>query len=370
MMRPLQNKVAALKPLIESSEGLHFTAYLSNRGDISGPKNQLKEAINQSYEWLSPVMTSEERNRFLDPLDALVRDSKILKQIRGNVGVFRNDHSIRVINIPIDISPSCQVATSFHVKPLLKWIQQDPEFLLLNLTDDAAHLYFGSLNSFKLIDSVLFPIKEAPHNYIVDSQEAASIINDWIYEVTQLAKPKLFMMGNPDLLKIVKRSLNYPDLHLAPIHIDSRKNNLVDICFSIRDQLKLQSQNLIESALLEYRLAEQSNRTRKNIFQIARAVVQGKVRKLIITDELNIYGKIDRKSGGLAIHPFDLDHEDDDILDDLAQIVLSKGGQIVIASRDQTPKGRPILAILDEDGYEVENSFGLKDSNFFEERLG
>ncbi len=92
----------------------------------------------------------------------------------------------------------------------------------------------------------------------------------------------------------------------------------------------------------------------KNIFQIARAVVRGQVRKLVIMEDISIFGKIDRKSGGLAIHPFDQDHEDDDILDDLAQMVLSQGGEVIVAPRDQIPKGRPILAILEDDGTDLE----------------
>ena len=83
------------------------------------------------------------------------------------------------------------------------------------------------------------------------------------------------------------------------------------------------------------------------------------MRKIIVTDELSIFGKIDPKSGGLAIHPFDLDHEDDCILDDLAQMVLSQGGEVIVAKRDEIPKGRPILAILDD---EVVVSNALDDS--------
>ncbi len=54
------------------------------------------------------------------------------------------------------------------------------------------------------------------------------------------------------------------------------------------------------------------------------------------------------------MHPIDLNHEDDCILDDLAQMVLSQGGEVVIAKRSEIPKGRPILAILDDDGLLLE----------------
>ncbi|MEZ4871955.1 MAG: hypothetical protein R2827_06875 [Bdellovibrionales bacterium] len=69
---------------------------------------------------------------------------------------------------------------------------------------------------------------------------------------------------------------------------------------------------------------------------------------MIVSDGIQIFGKICKKTGGLSINPVHLDHEDDDLLDDLAQLVLAKGGRVVVASADQIPKGRPILAILNE----------------------
>lgn len=49
---------------------------------------------------------------------------------------------------------------------------------------------------------------------------------------------------------------------------------------------------------------------------------------------------------GQAIHPVELDHEDDDILDDLAQAVLTAGGEVIVAPKDQLPTTSPVLAIL------------------------
>jgi hypothetical protein len=107
---------------------------------------------------------------------------------------------------------------------------------------------------------------------------------------------------------------------------------------------------------MEFYQAEDLNLAIKNIFQIAKAAIKGKVRKLVIADGINIFGKIDRKSGGLSIHPTHLDHEDDDILDDLAQEVLAQGGEVVVASRDEIPKGRPALAILERPDSELSTS--------------
>lgn len=378
----LTSKQTTLKPLLESKDGVHLTAYLVNRGDLIDLKSQLRTTINEAYEWLNSAMSMEERKRFLEPLDSLLNDARIFKQMKGNIGLFRNEESFRVLNIPIEVEQSCQVATSFHVKPLLRWLQGDQEFLFLGLEKEAAHLYSGSQDSFKLVDSILFPeffkTRESLNDYVslkkarqnkMKEAETFAWLNEWILELTRNSKPRLFVAGEPSLVQGLHKTLKYKNAVKTPLANSYSNRNAVESCQNIRKILKDDSTKSLEKALLEFRFAEEGNRTRKNIFQISKAVVQGKVRKLIVTDELSIFGKIDQKSGGIAIHPFDLDHEDDCILDDLAQMVLSQGGEVIVAKRDEIPKGRPILAILDDDGESLEKTEDLQ-YEVLQERFG
>lgn len=379
----LTSKKTALEPLLESKDGVHLTIYLVNRGDLIDLKSQLRSMMNEAYEWLNSAMTIDERKKFLEPLDALLLDARIFKQMKGNIGLFRNKDSFRVLNVPVEIEQSCQVATSFHVKPLLRWLQTDREFLLLGLEKEAAHLYLGSQDSFKVVDTILFPeffkekgflggylnLKESRRRK-VKQEETYAWVNDWITELTKNSKPKLFIAGDKSQVESLNRNLEYPHAVRTAVANVFGQHNVSDLCANIRKLLKNESKQSLEKALLEFRFAEEGNRTRKNIFQISKAVVEGRVRKLIVTDELNIFGKIDMKTGGLAIHPFDLDHEDDDVLDDLAQMVLSQGGEVVVAKRDEIPKGRPILAILDDDGQELEKTEDLHQYEVLQERFG
>lgn len=377
------SKKITLKPLLESADGVHFTAYLINNGKLIDLKNQLREAIDQAYEHLAPVMSVEERSKFLEPLDNLLKDARLFKQMKGNIGLFRSQDSFRVLNVPVDVEQTTQVATSFHVKPLLRWLQEDQEFLLLGLEEEAAHLYLGSKDALRLVDTILFPevlkAKNSLGDYLslkkarqvkLKQAETFNWVNEWISELTKVSKPKLFLAGDKSLVERMAQSLKYKNLVKTPAAQYFSKNRVSEICADIRKLLKVEAQKALEKALMEFRFAEEGNRVRKNIFQIARAVVQGKVRKLIVSDELNIFGKIDKKSGGLAIHPFDLDHEDDDILDDLAQIVLRQGGEVVVASREEIPKGRPILAILEDEGKELEKVSEMHQYEVLQERFG
>lgn len=379
----LNSKKMILKPLLESTGGIHLTAYMVNRGKLVDLKLQLRETINQAYEWLNPIMSAKERNKILEPLYSLTTDARIFKQIKGNVGIFRNQESFRVLNIPVEVEQSCHVATSFHVKPLLRWLQMDQDFLFLGLENDAAHLYSGSQDSFKLVDSIIFPQAFKDKNtfdyYLglnkatqkkIKEDETFAWLNDCISQITKFSKPKLFVAGEKFLVDGLNRSFHYKNAIKTPIENSFDKDSVNEVCVVIRKLLKAESRAIIEKSLMEFRFAEEDNRTRKNLFQVSKAVVQGRVRKLIVSDELSIFGKIDRKSGGLAIHPYDLDHEDDDILDDLAQIVLSQGGEVIVASKNEIPKGRPILAILDDEGKELEKTEDFRQYELLKERFG
>lgn len=369
----LTSKKMTLKPLLESEQGVHLTAYLVNRGDLEDLKTQLRESIQQAQEWLHSNMSQDEIEKFFEPLESLLSDGRIFRQMKGNIGIFRNQDSFRLLNVPVEIEQTCLVATSFHVKPLLKWLQADQEFLLLGLEKDCAHLYVGSQDSFKFIDSILFPdvmkMQTSTPGYLplkkakqikIKTEETFTWLNDWIAQLTTSMKPKLFLAGDPALIESLKRHLKYKNVVKIAVADTFGQQNAAEVCSRVREILRKDSADSIEKTLQEFRLADEGQRVRKNIFQISKAVVQGRVRKLIVTDELNIFGKIDKKSGGLAIHPFDLDHEDDDILDDLAQMVLSQGGEVIVASRGEIPKGRPILAILDDEGKELEKAHEVR----------
>lgn len=379
----LTSNISSLKSILESENGVHLTAYLVNRGDLIDLKFQLQAILNESNDWLISAMSFDDRKKFLKPIETLLNSTSLLNRMKGNIGIFRTFDLLRVLNIPIDVEQSCQVATSFHVKPLLRWLQADRDFLLLGLEKESAYLYSGTLDSFKLLDSFLFPDSIKEHFYSdnnlnllkfkqkrVNEDETFARISDWVNELTIDLKPKLFVAGEKSIVKGLNRFLKYSHLAQAPISDSFEKQNVRNICADIRNILKVESKKDLEKSLLEFKFAEEGNRTRKNIFQIAKAVVQGKVRKLIVTDELSIFGKIDKKTGGLALHPFDLDHEDDCIMDDLAQMVLSQGGEVVIAKRNEIPKGRPILAILDDDGLTLKKTEYRQAYEALQERFG
>jgi len=364
------SKISMLKPLIESKEGQHLTAYLTNHQNIFHLRRQLRETLDIAYDYLSPVMNPDALVRFLAPIHNIIEDTKLLKNIKGNVGIFRNENSFRILSLPVDVDQTCVLATSFHIKPLLRWIQYDREFLFLGISEGTASLYQGNQNSFTLIDTIIFPaiLQKSTESSSYEElkkrrlksikyNETVEWLNEWIFSLTKNIKPPLFVAGVKELTNVFLKESRYQNTVRQPIWPSYSQEKIGEICFEIRSFLRKEAKNDLEHALIEFYQAEDYNLASKNIFQIAKAAIKGKVRKLIIADEINIFGKIDKKSGGLAVHPADLDHEDDDILDDLAQEVLARGGEVIVAKREEIPKGRPILAILERPDSELSKTY-------------
>ena len=347
----LSSRSESMKPLFESTSGVHLSVYITNSGDLNFLKQKLRNALDEALEYLVPAMELREIEKLFKPIEMLIKDTKKLSGFTGNLGIFRTQTSFRALSLPIEVENTCIVADSFHVKPLLKWMQTDREFLFLGIESSYATLYQGSLHTLKEIDTIFFP--DLLRNPTEDKNtqelyETMEWLNAWIMNLTAEVRPRLYIAGNKGVTSRVLKVLQYENAFPKPIWGDYNPKMTAFICSEIRTALKTEVRKEFEKAIVEFHYASDVNLAKGNVFTIAKAAVQGKIKKLLISDGIKIFGKLNRKSGEITIHETDLDHEDDDILDDLAQTVLANGGEVVVAPLGVIPKGRPILAIINE----------------------
>lgn len=77
---------------------------------------------------------------------------------------------------------------------------------------------------------------------------------------------------------------------------------------------------------------------------VAEAAVLGRVRRLLVSDRQPLFGRVDRTTGEVTLHAGQTGPQDDDVLDDLAEIVLSRGGQVVVLDPPQMPEEAAAVA--------------------------
>lgn len=71
--------------------------------------------------------------------------------------------------------------------------------------------------------------------------------------------------------------------------------------------------------------------------RVAEAAVLGRVRRLLVSDGTPLFGRVDRTTGEVTLHAGQMGPQDDDVLDDLAEIVLSRGGEVVVLDPRRMP---------------------------------
>jgi hypothetical protein len=71
--------------------------------------------------------------------------------------------------------------------------------------------------------------------------------------------------------------------------------------------------------------------------RVAEAAVAGRVRRLLVADGRPLFGRVDRVTGEVTLHAGQTGPQDDDVLDDLAEIVLARGGEVLVLDHERMP---------------------------------
>lgn len=365
-----------LRTLINSSNAVHLTAYLVNEGDFKKLRNQLIQTLKTTSQNLRSIMSRQKRMEFLKPIQAVLDDPKILGTLRGNIGIFRTFSLFQIMRIPVEVEQKSTLASTFHVKPLLRWLQNDRDFVFVGLEKGAVHLYQGSQHSIRHVDTFLLNREEQSVSLASQMalwgnksktkphfKELTLWLDEWLAILSKTSHPKVFFAGQKKISNSLKFELVYNNIE-NKLQINSFKTKqLSKICFEIRKIISDEIEKDLAQSILEFTYAQNLDLTESNIFKIAKAAVKGRVKKLMIAGNVKLLGKLNNTTGELVLHKSDFAPEDDCLLDDLAQKVLAHGGKVTIASKQDIPGQHSILALTDPILPELNcskwNSFGV-----------
>jgi len=94
-----------------------------------------------------------------------------------------------------------------------------------------------------------------------------------------------------------------------------------------------------------------------NFQEILFGLLNGKVKRMLIAKDQSVFGKINFSDYTIEFTHFHKDHEDDDLLDDFAQLALERGVSPLFVKSRQINNKRPIQAVLTRENlYEMQAS--------------
>jgi hypothetical protein len=330
---------------------------------------ELRDSLSSAY---SPAMIAE----FIAPFEHLERNEEFWNSRTEGIIVFRSPDLFLRFHVDRPVGDLAIVAESFHVKPLLKLLQTNERYHVLTLTRDTAHLYLGDRDGIEEVD--LGP--DAPmtmekalgtelterhftrsnsggtersvghtttsDEVALDTEKFLRVVDRTVIErATRLDGLPIILCGVTELVgefrRITRNTHILADaIVVHPHSIDRRE--MTKRAWSIMEPLaKQRSLNLIEL----YRNAATRWNGVDDIVQVAHAAVEGRIGTLLVEEQREVPGKINAVTGDIAFD--DLHQPDiDDVLDDLAVMVMRMKGTVHVLPAQAMPTATGVAAIL------------------------
>jgi hypothetical protein len=309
----------------------------------------------------------------------LAQDSGFWNQTLDGLAVLGAPGMFRVYRLQRPVAELSIVAESFHIKPLLRIVQSSDRYHVLGLNRQGVKLFEGNRDALdpvelppdlsRTITEVMSEDRKEPHVEIraPGGGAAASGLRRGQpsgVEVADSDTERFFRAVDRAILDHYSRPSGLPLLlaalpeHLALFRRISRNPLLMDQGIEVHpdalsiEALRDRAWRVVEprylarlSGLLEmFGAARSKDLGTDDLAKIMRAALAGRVATLLIEADRHIPGRTDAATG--AIEFDDLAHpEVDDLLDDVGELVLKNGGQVVIVPPERMPTRSGLAAI-------------------------
>ncbi|WP_270088950.1 baeRF3 domain-containing protein [Sphingobacterium sp. SYP-B4668] len=319
----------------------------------------------------------------LAPLEKLQEDRDFWNYQDSGLAIFLNSSIFKIFSLPVEVPSLAIVADNFHVKPLYRYIQENIAFQLLVVNQNDVALFEGDCHYLKPIElagKVPLTMVEAlgseltdnhlntafstgngsrkqanqgtgnvVHGYLEKSSEQQNdaerffrVVDKAVYE--HFSKPSnlpLILASLPEHQTLFRKSSKNPLLinkgitqNAADLSPERLKELACDIITPIQ-------QKLISDTLERQQAAEQYGRSHWKLKEVVEDALDGKIETLLIEEDKIIPGRILAEERRI-----DTSREGtDDILDDLAALVVEKAGNVLLLTKEEMPHDTGAVSI-------------------------
>ena len=344
-MRELMNQ--DLKAITEAHSAPMISIYLSKDNGILDKKTlneKWKESLQKAEYFLLKDYTRSFVNSFMEPLwlsDCLEK----LETLDKGLIVFFSPNEVGYLRVQTSINDLVVVADSFHIKPLLRIKNNERGFFLVTMSAKAVNVFVETnghlyrLETYRNIDTLEGSKKIAPKDFLVHtSNELNKMFATYRFPI--------ILAGVKEYLGLMRNSLEHSMIleesitgNVEKIKADNLRQRSFEILVPYYKEKELE-------AVQELNTAVKKNHAITYIEDIAVSAVYGKVKKLFVVENKQIWGAVNKLTGEVFIFPKQTNSHDDDILDDICQIVLARGGEVVVLKDANNVKGFIAAAIV------------------------
>jgi len=327
----------------EIEQNVFLSLYLSKefRGDREA---QVRKKLKEAELAIRAQVNHREAEKLLEQIHSV--NPKELIRPDMSTALYVTTDFLGHLFIPFPVVESVIVARSLHLKPVLNWINKEDQFYLITLSGKMCRLLKGDAFSLAEVSRVVMP----PEQKTVDKKEREKLIlmaEDKFYSHMKDDHFPIILGGVQNHYDVFEKFNRDPDLIKKRIIGNLDRMSYRDLhskCLLLLDQKREEEGHLI---LKRYEEEGPYGNVLTDLKEITIAAVQGKVQDLVIPHDKFIWGKLDRDTGKiLSASMKNLAVPEDDVLDDLAEIVLSRGGDVTMCKYREMPSGIEAMAFL------------------------
>jgi hypothetical protein len=316
----------------------------------------------------------------LEPFEALARESDFWNQTLDGLAVFASLGWFKVVGLPRTVQELTVVADTFHTKPLRRFLQSADRYQILGLNQRAISLYEGDrhvLEALTPASGVPRTLTEAlgeeltePHQTVAsyggvggasnpmrhghggksdevdkDAERFFRAVDRSIHEAH--SKPSglpLILAALPEHHHLFHKVSHNPLLVPEGIRMHPEALSLEELRARAWEIFEPHYHARLQTLADSFAVAQSKNLGLDALVQIGEAAAAGRVATLLIEADREIAGRIHPGSG--HVHLEASDHaQGDDLLDDLGEWVLKRGGDVFVIPTAQMPTTTGAAAI-------------------------
>lgn len=314
----------------------------------------------------------------LAPFRALGADGSFWNHTLDGLAVFGAPDTFRVFQVAHPVGELALVADTFHVAPLRRVVQSSDRYQVLCVTRDGARVFEGNRDALDEVEGEAFPAdcetalgnhRTEPHQTVASygtgnggpgpmfhghGSRKDEVDKDTERYFRAVDRATIAQFSTPSELPLVLAAL--PE-HQPVFRRLSQNAALLqrgiegDPAAMSNEQLRDLAWQAVEPTYLArlarlldtFRQGVGDRRATADLSEAARAAVAGRISYVVLEAGRLRPGRIDRATGAIIDLPLD-DPTVGDMLDDLAELVLQTGGDVVVAPTDRMPSDTGLAA--------------------------
>ncbi|MBL8174928.1 MAG: hypothetical protein JNK48_09665 [Bryobacterales bacterium] len=299
------------------------------------------------------------------PLLSLASDAAFRDARRSGVALFLDGRDFFCFEVPAGVPETVAVGRHFHIRPLLSWLTEPREFVILELASGAIRTMRcreGKLNELRLprgvpvcFDSMLVDEDIPKKNFenaisfgIASANEGrrlqffCTMLDRSLHSYLQDLGVPLVLAGAEHMIAAYKKENTYP--MTVPQSIHGNVELLSEEVVIAKARQMIHAQRMEEAARHLVAMEEYvpGDRWSTSVNAVLRAAIQGRIWRLFISEDAVVPGDFLEALGKTGKAP----HLEEDLLNCAATETLLHGGEVFLVEPELLPSQAPVAALF------------------------